>query len=378
MRILFFSVLSFAFAAQQVYIACEGNFYQSNGSLWSLSENQIHEYEENPLGAVVQSLYVHGDKLYVIVNGSGNIQVFDINDEGLVASAFIDTNFSGPREVVVVDNNLYFTNWYTADLKKINLDTMEIDAEIDMPGLPEKIIMHNGLLYISITMDFDWTDGDKVVVFDPADDAIVNTYIVGDGPGDMVVHDNEIYIARTFYDDSWNAFYGTSKITENEEIIIANYGVGLACGGSVHSFQGSVYRAFDGGVAQLDENLQILPQTRIGNYNPSDVYSVEVINEHIYFGLSDFVYPDQIAVVNAHNEQIALYDVGVAPGDFALWNACEASGDLNFDNVLNVVDIVLIVEHVLYNLNYNCSADLTADGLINVLDIVEVVQLILR
>ncbi len=121
-------------------------------------------------------------------------------------------------------------------------------------------------------MDFDWTDGDKVVAVSPEEDMIVNTFSVGEGPGDMVLHDNEIYIARTFYDDAWNAFYGTSKITESEEVIIANYGAGLACGGSVHSFKGSVYRVFDGGIAKLDEQLQILPETRMGSYSPSEIY----------------------------------------------------------------------------------------------------------
>ena len=130
MKILFFSILSFSFAAQQVFVVCEGNFYQSNGSLWSISENQIYEYEGNPLGSIVQSLYVNDDKLYVVVNGSGNIQVFDIDNEGLTPSDFIDTDYSGPREILVVDNYLYFTNWYTADLRKINLETMEIEAEI--------------------------------------------------------------------------------------------------------------------------------------------------------------------------------------------------------------------------------------------------------
>ena len=378
MRILIFLLLSFSFASQQVFVACEGNFYQSNGSVWTISENNAYEYEGNPLGAVVQSLYIDENKLYVVVNGSGNIQVFDIDDNGLTPAEYIDTEFSGPREIIVIDNYLYFTNWYTADLKKINLDTMEIEAEIDMPGLPEEIIMHNGLLYISITMDFDWTDGDKVVAVDPEEDAIVNTYVVGEGPGDMVVHNDEIYIARTFYDNSWNAFYGTSKITESEEIIITNYGVGLACGGSVHSFQGSVYRVFDGGIAKLDENLQILPETRIGSYNPLEIYSVEVINEHIYFGLSDFVFPDQVAVVNSGNEEVALYDVGIAPGDFAIWNFCEPTGDLNFDNILNVVDVVLIIEHILNDFNYNCAADASNDSEINVLDVVEMVQQILE
>ena len=94
MRILIFLLLSFSFASQQVFVACEGNFYQSNGTVWTISENNAYEYEGNPLGAVVQSLYVDEDKLYVVVNGSGNIQVFDIDNEGLTPAEYIDTEFS--------------------------------------------------------------------------------------------------------------------------------------------------------------------------------------------------------------------------------------------------------------------------------------------
>ena len=226
-------------------------------------------------------------------------------------------------------------------------------------------------------MNFDWTDGDKVVSINPENDSIVSVYDVGTGPGDLLVHNNEIYVSRTSYDENWNAFYGTSKIESDGDVIIANYGGGMACGGSVHAYEGEVYRVFDGGIARLDDNLEIIPETRIGNFNPGEVYSVEVIDEHIYFGLSDFTAPDEVIVLNSNGLEVANYSVGVAPGDFVKWEPCNNSGDLNADESLNIYDIVLIVSHVLNNSLYDCVADINSDSEINVVDIVLLVQEIL-
>ena len=44
---------------------------------------------------------------------------------------------------------------------------------------------------------------------------------------------------------------------------------------------------------------------------------------------------------------MALYDVGVAPGDFAMWNACEPTGDLNFDNTYNFQRHILQKENLM-------------------------------
>ena len=38
----------------------------------------------------------------------------------------------------------------------------------------------------------------------------------------------------------------------------------------------------------INEDLEIMPETRLGNYNSWEVYSADVIGDFIYFGLSDF------------------------------------------------------------------------------------------
>ena len=367
-------LITFCFASEKVFVACEGNFYESNGSLWSIENGNVSEYENNPLGAIVQSLYIHNDMLFVIVNGSSNIQVFNISEYGIEPANVIDTQFSGPREMIVINNFLYFSNWYSADIKKLNLDTWEVEIEIPTPGLPEDLILHNGLIYSSINMNHDWSDGNLVVALDPQTDMIVNTFDVGAGPGDLLSHNNEVYISRTYYDENWNAFYGTSKINENGDAVIANYGGGMACGGSVLSFQNDVYRIYDGGIAKIDENLNILPETRIGNFNANEVYAAEVIDEYIYFGLSDYEAPDEVVVLDNEGNEINRFTVGAVPTDFVIWDSCNNNGDINNDSQLNIVDIIEIVNLILTNSSYQCEADANNDNIINIIDVIFLVQ----
>ena len=370
--------MTFGWNNEQIFVACEGNYYENDGSLWIISEENVYAYPENSIGNVVQSLYVHGNELYVIVNGSSNIQVFDIHEESLTPVQTIDTNGSGPREMLIHENSLYFTNWYSVDIKKLNLNTWELEAAISTPGLPEDIVFHNGLLYVSITMNEDWSDGNKVVSIDPNNDSIVHVFEVGSGPGNLLVHNDEIYISRTYYDEYWNAFYGTSKINSDGTILIANYGSGTAaCGGGVYSYQNAVYRLYDGGVARIDDELQIMPETRIGNFNSWEVYSADVIGEYIYFGLSDYTAPDEVVVVNAEGSEVNRYEVGALPGDFAIWESCTANGDVNFDLSLNILDIVQVVDNILINDAFDCHADLNGDNQLNILDIIIIVALII-
>ena len=369
--------ITFNWPAEKIFIACEGNFYEGNGSLWTISNDTVIEFPDNPIGDVVQSLLVFDNQLFAVVNGSGYIQVYNISETGLTFFKQIETVGSGPREIAIYNSYLYFTNWNSANIKKLNLNTLEIDSEIAMPGLPEDILMYNNLLYISITMNEDWTDGNQVISLDPNTDTILQSYNVGDGPGELLAHEGNIFVSRTYYDELWNAYYGTSKIKPDGDVIIVNYGSGTACGGGIYSLNNAVYRIYDGGIAMLDDELQIMPETRLGSYNPWEVYSAEVVGDYIYFGLSDYIAPDEIAVINLDGDEVARYEVGVLPGDFAVWNDCIADGDVNFDSLTNILDIVQIVEFIITVSDYVCHADMNNDNLMNILDIIILVELIL-
>ena len=78
-QIILSILIAFSFASEKVFIACEGNFYESNGSLWSIEDGNLTEYENNPIGTIVQSLYVHNNmlffwRLFPALHGPLNIQ----------------------------------------------------------------------------------------------------------------------------------------------------------------------------------------------------------------------------------------------------------------------------------------------------------------
>ena len=57
----------------------------------------------------------------------------------------VDTGNSSPREFVVINDIIYFTNWNTQDVKVFNLFNYVIEESIPVEGLPEDIIF-DGIL----------------------------------------------------------------------------------------------------------------------------------------------------------------------------------------------------------------------------------------
>ena len=304
---------------QWVFVANEGNFGASNGSISMINNNdEVYHIEE--VGDVVQSLEVYKDKLIVVVNNSHVIKVYDITEDGLSLPGIeISTDNSSPRELVVVDNKVYFTNWNTKDVKVLNLFNYNIEASILVDGLPESIVSDGSYLWVGIMMNEDYSSASSVVKVDINTNSIVETYEVGLGPTSLVMENNDVYVARTFYDENWVSFHGSSKITSSE-ITMKNYGVGTACGGSVMKYNNEVYRSYDGGIAPLEYNLDIRTSSRIGSYDQSQVYSTEVIGDYIYFGITDYTTMNEVRVIDFSGNEVATYDVGILPGDFIVWN----------------------------------------------------------
>ena len=56
---------------------------------------------------------------------------------------------------------------------------------------------------------------------------------------------------------------------------------------------------------------------------------------------------------------------------------CELIGDLNDDDVLNVLDVILLVNAILYQTEYACS-DLNGDNILNISDVVILIGIILE
>ena len=167
-----------------LFIASEGNFGQGNGSISVFKDEKKIQSIDN-IGDVVQSILVYDDMLFVIINGSSEIKRYTISESGLVLPGItVSTQNSAPREMVVFNDKLYFTNWITKDIKVLNLYTYDIENQIVLDGLPEDIISDESFLYVCISNleIYDQGNGSSVVKINPETNQVVETYEVGKGP----------------------------------------------------------------------------------------------------------------------------------------------------------------------------------------------------
>ncbi len=115
----------------------------------------------------------------------------------------------------------------------------------------------------------------------------------------------------------------TNDITKKE------YGEGIVCGGNVMVLDNQIYRTSLGGIAPIDQNdLSISIASRIGDYSSKDsyynsnLYSSDVINNQILFGITnDYQSPDSVYIHVGKSESFNLFEVGAAPGDYAIWES---------------------------------------------------------
>jgi hypothetical protein len=75
-------------------------------------------------------------------------------------------------------------------------------------------------------------------------------------------------------------------------------------------------------------------------------------------------------IPNGFEDQLSVL-IDIIPSDEVI------EGDLNNDELLNVIDVVLLVNLVFENI-YNETGDINNDGILNVLDVVLLVDLILN
>ena len=293
-----------------VFVANEGTYGASNGSISMIDEYE-NIYETEAIGDVVQSIAVYRDKLIAIVNNSHEIKVYDITGEGLsMPGIAISTEESSPREMVILDGMVYFTNWETSDVKVLNLYTYNIDASIPVGSNPEGIITDGTDIWVA---NSDGTTLSKINTIDYS----VESIEVGQGPQNLVMHNDAIYVSRTFYNDDWTeTYHGATKI--DGEITIKSYGIGVACGGSVLIHNSHVMRSFEGGLARMDSELN-LEEVTIGNFSQSQVYHVEKINNNFWFAITDYEDLNEVHVLDSSGSSVSVYDVGQNPGDFAVW-----------------------------------------------------------
>ena len=312
-------------SSEITFILSEGTFGNIDGSLWGLKDNNIEGITGNPTGNTATSMAIHNDNLYVVNNASATILKYEISDLGLVKPTCesIDLNGSGPREILVINDKAYVSQWNVYGIAVIDLLSFTKTNTIPVDGSTEGLAYDGTYLYTSIiyTDNSTWTAGSSVLKINLSSNSVQSTYTVGNSPQQLIFNNGLIYVSSTYYDESWNAFYASSLINLSiDEVTIVDHGNSVSFGNDFSIHNNIIYRSYNKGIVALDSNLSIDISTYIGTEYPG-LYSMAINDDLIYLGFGDYTSPDNVIVLNFDGTEVSNFEVGASPGSFAFWKS---------------------------------------------------------
>ena len=110
----------------------------------------------------------------------------------------------------------------------------------------------------------------------------------------------------------------------------------------------------------------------VNSNNEFDLLEINLENNNSYINIAPIVSGNQVLIFNTNYDGIESNQI-----DFTInFNQESPMGDLNYDGLINVLDVILVVDMVLEN-EFNSFADLNEDGFINIFDVVQLINIIL-
>ncbi len=165
-----------------VYIANQGNFSDTNGSItwYDLSTRQTKEIE---LFSLPQSITLHGDFGYVASNVTNNVDILDLSTNMRVGQI---PRVADPRYIGIVDQNKAYVSELNSDQVRIlNLRSRTVSGSVDTGSKPEDIAVVGNRAFVA---NYGWGSDSTLTVIDIQTDTVIETIDLGcDGPRHLEV-----------------------------------------------------------------------------------------------------------------------------------------------------------------------------------------------
>ncbi|MEE9349377.1 MAG: DUF5074 domain-containing protein [Flavobacteriaceae bacterium] len=182
------------------FIVNEGPFSNGSGTLTFVDNDQevyqnvyksVNDNED--LGNIAQSMYLHSNSAFIVVNNSHQIIVTDRYTMAKIA-VIEGTNINNPRFFVAVGNTGYVSNWGNATdptddfISIINLETNTISGTIEVGEGPEDMLVVGDKIYVNLQGGYN--QNNKVAVIETASNTLSTSIVVGDVPNSIVKDSN--------------------------------------------------------------------------------------------------------------------------------------------------------------------------------------------
>lgn len=139
--------------SQGVLIGSEGNFQWGNATLsfkdyktGTLYEDVYRTVNQKPLGDVLQSMCIWQDKIYLVLNNSGKVEI--INKHSFKSEGSI-VGLRSPRYMLPINSQMaYVSDLYDNHIAVVNLNTLQVSSKIACPGWTEEMLQYNEKVFV--------------------------------------------------------------------------------------------------------------------------------------------------------------------------------------------------------------------------------------
>jgi len=323
-------------ATNGVFIINEGNFNQDNATLsyYDYASGQLFNQvffaaNQVPLGDVAQSMTIHNDTAYVVLNNSGKIYIFDPAD-----MTYIDkiAGLVSPRNIKFVsDQKAYITDIYSKSIYIYDAGQQQITREINVNNgssfnqhTTEQMVVSGDLVFVTC-----WSYDNYILVIDARTDMVVDSIEVGKQPNSIQMdQNNKIWVLSDggFAGSSFGQELASlSRIDPISREVEAEFKfkdmnsspTDLYLNGTLDTLY-----YIDSGIYQLSVLDESLPEVPVIKANDHKFYSLAVDPDRNIIYLGDAVDYQQNGWVyrfTPAGSAIDSFRVGIIPGDFCFW-----------------------------------------------------------
>jgi hypothetical protein len=189
-----------------ILVLNEGLFQQNNSTLsWiDLNTNEVKQnvfltVNDRLLGDTGNDLQRYGGKIYIVVNASSTVEVLEAST--LKSLKQIQLNFQSqgqqPRRIAFWNSNAYITS-YDGYVNIIDTSSLNVINRIQVGQNPEDLTVMNNHLYVTNSGGLSFPNVDSTVFdIDLNTNQIIDTFVVGDNPGDIISDGSQnIYVVK--------------------------------------------------------------------------------------------------------------------------------------------------------------------------------------
>lgn len=315
-----------------VFILNEGNMGNANASVSFLGENNVLENDiyqtvnGQLLGDTAQSIYIEDDKAYIILNGSGTIEVVDADTFQKLGT--VSTGLASPRYMVVENGKGYVSNWGNPGdanddfIAVINLTNYTVENTIPVVEGPERLVEFNGKIYVAHAGG--WGTGNSVTVINASSNSILTNITVGDVPNSIQEENDKIYVLcggkpAWTQDETLGSLY---VINSNNHSVAST--LEFANGehpSNLVEENDQLFYTIDDKVFKMGLNASSLPTAPIFSLSAQGIfgaYGFDVNDGRIYVGdAMDYTSNGKVHVFSTAGNLLESHTVGKLPNGFA-------------------------------------------------------------